>query len=971
MIALLAALICCAFVGGLRDVPAWSVAGRASLVEVGRAPVGDRSCSLRLVDEEGRALEAAVVRAFSVASGGEVQFAGEQRSDAEGKLELGGLVEGETWFLAYGEARARASTRVLLGERRCDLVLSLRPALALAVRVVDDAGKAVADADVSVVGPDPLPHQATSSSEGEALFDRLGPAPWQVSAVAPGYEPVQRTGIHPGPDPLELRLERLGGFRVSVVDENDEPVPFAEVLVSGPGIWPARTTTTDGEGHALITGLPGGVYDLKARLDDRVSATETSIPLSRGATVERTLRLGDGLYLNVRVGEGPKKEGVPTPPVAGARVIVVERGLSAFPIDATTNSQGEVVVGPLGDEPFASVMVHAEGFVPRTVSTLDAVDGRLEIDLSRGGVVFGRVRDERGFPIDGATIEIFGTDLDGMPVHDLGDRSGASHSELGLGAPLPLIPRGELGVMPGPIPDIPRAGAAIPQGAASTSEPWVTRTDGTYRAGSVTPGRLQVLARHPDFIEGLSDVFELRPSGEKEVDLVLRRGGRLSGRVREEDGLPVAGARIEIVSVVGTFSLVTHAADDGTFAVAAVPDEVVLSVERLEAPGEPALRLELSVPPGGERELDIVLPRARERTSFRVVDDRGYPLSRVELRVASLDPAVALRRTFFTDDDGMATVPGAKGLPLRVVAERPGQAPLAEEIADAGAEHQLVMQRALVARGRVTAREGRDKLEGAELSFYTATGATHTRSDANGEYEVPDLARGRVRIVARHPEHARADRVIWLDGDPQRPIELEPIDLVPSGEVFGQVVDELGEPVPGARVGHGSVPTFLPVGRPPPGFASTDGDGMFRLPGLPEGLVSLEAYSPELGRAQIDGVEIRAGRTTDRVTIVIEGPRRDARKLTSAGSVAMTLAERGASLVILDVPEGGEAETAGVEPDDALVSINGKATQRIEQARSLLGGPIGDDVVLELSRELPDGKRERVRLRVRREAVRR
>jgi hypothetical protein len=65
---------------------------------------------------------------------------------------------------------------------------------------------------------------------------------------------VQRTGIHPGPEPLELRLQRLGGFRVFVVDENDEPVPFAEVLVSGPGIWPARTTTTDGEGLALITG---------------------------------------------------------------------------------------------------------------------------------------------------------------------------------------------------------------------------------------------------------------------------------------------------------------------------------------------------------------------------------------------------------------------------------------------------------------------------------------------------------------------------------------------------------------------------------------------------------------------------------------------------------------------------------------------------------------------------------------------
>jgi S1-C subfamily serine protease len=87
--------------------------------------------------------------------------------------------------------------------------------------------------------------------------------------------------------------------------------------------------------------------------------------------------------------------------------------------------------------------------------------------------------------------------------------------------------------------------------------------------------------------------------------------------------------------------------------------------------------------------------------------------------------------------------------------------------------------------------------------------------------------------------------------------------------------------------------------------------------------------------------------------------------------VALTLAERSGTVVVLDVPEGGEAEHAGIEPEDILVSLTGRQVTTLEQARDRLSGPLGEDVIVELSRPMPSGAPDRIKLRVRREVVRR
>jgi S1-C subfamily serine protease len=124
----------------------------------------------------------------------------------------------------------------------------------------------------------------------------------------------------------------------------------------------------------------------------------------------------------------------------------------------------------------------------------------------------------------------------------------------------------------------------------------------------------------------------------------------------------------------------------------------------------------------------------------------------------------------------------------------------------------------------------------------------------------------------------------------------------------------------------------------------------------------------------VEGVEVRAGRTTDQVKIVLEGkPEASDREPRGAGSVAVTLGERGRSVLVLMVPAGSEAEAAGIEPGDVLTSVNGQAVSSIEAARRGLTGPLSEDVVLELQRDdgEPGSASESWTLRVRRERVRR
>ena len=848
-----------------------------------------------------------------------------------------------------------------------EVTLTLHPAESFEVVVVDPLQRPIRGVGVSLLTSDPLAYRQHTDARGLSRFEGLGPPPYAVEVSAPGFDEVFIETLTLSDSPLFIKLERLGGLTVRVLGPDDAAVADAQVLVTGSALWPARSATTEKDGTVSISGLPRGFYDLRAEKGNLVSDALAGVLLERGENKTVELRLVEGRWITALVTDG---EGEDAPPVANADVALVEGGLSSFPIYGRTGKDGKVRLGPIASFD-ATVSARAEGFVARSAVALEEDQKEVQIPLIKGAKITGIVVDEDDFPIDGAELEVVGIDVFGMPIAESSSVQGFAEDHFAFALPgaTPLVPAGELGVMP-IVPDIPRdVGPLTVTRTERTADPWVSRGNGEIVLEPVTPGRVRVVARHPDYTEGISEAVDLVPGGEAEVKIVLREGGILEGRVLEEDDTPVRGARIEVMSATSSLERVTYTADDGTFAFAALPSRVIVHVSRATALDNVVATEVFDVPPGERREVEIVLPEPREPITVTVVDDRGYPVERVEVRATSLDPDTALIRTVFTDEEGEATVLDARSLPLRFFARRNGYGPVVAEIDPVPKRVELVLPPAVAAVGIVESRHG--SIADAEVALLTPTGKRGARTDEEGNFRIEELAPGVARLLVLADGHVPIERDVDIVSESGRDSDLGRIELAEGGTIKGRVVDEEGEPIVGARVAVGRVPTYLPLGPLPPGIAATDRDGVFRLANAPEGVQPVEVYKVGFGRGVAE-VDVRARDETREITIeLVEDPDVDVTRIDSRGSLGVTLGEEvvgGARTVIFEhVPLGGEAQRTGILAGDRYLALDGVPIRSLEQARRLLNGPLGQDVVITLGRD-PD---LRWRVRVSREKLRR
>ncbi|MCC6902382.1 MAG: carboxypeptidase regulatory-like domain-containing protein [Polyangiaceae bacterium] len=901
--------------------------------------------------------------------GNRFYLAGTGRSDQTGSVKIAGLPRGAAWVVVDAASHARASTRLVLDAGVRVATLKLERASSLKVTVSDEEGAAIPRATVLVTSGDPLPFGALSNDAGVASFNRLPRAPWTVKGSAPGYESVTQSGVTAD---VTLSLRRLASLEVQVQNADGSPAGGAEVAITGSTLWPARRAETNAAGVTKISGLVAGHFDLRATKGEQVSETLFGYELARGAHAKLTLKLGPGRMVAVSVTDDDADH---PSPVGNADVVLSEGGLSSFPIEGRTAGDGSVVLGPISAGA-AAVSASAEGFVTRpAVAVPETLEGPVQIQLMRGATLEGEVVDSKGKPVDGASVEVIGIDLFGLPVADSPSSMAfrRTHFEWALAGPRPLIPAGELGVMPGPIPPIPRGvGSPEPTGTPPPAiDPWVTRLDGKFEAHPVTPGRVRALVRHPAYVEGISDPVTVGPGGRAQVKVVLLAGGAIEGRVVDAAGRGVSGARVDLTATRGTLERTTLTATDGSFAFASAPEEVILSVARPDDPSKLVVRKAVEVPEGGRTNVTIELPAPRDSLTVTVLDDSSRPVDAAQVAVLSLDPNSPLRQTVFTSSEGRVTIADARGLELRVVVEAPGFGVAVRQLEKAGEKLEIKLTRGVLVEGRVTTVRGRRSVEGASVTLVSEGRRFVALTDKDGMYRIKDVAVAPVHIVVSHPELATAEATATVSatGRADRAFELPTIDLSEGGGIEGVVLDAAGKPVRGARVAAGVVPAYLPAGTLPSGMATSDAKGRFKLSGVAPGKVDVEAYAPDIGRGIAANVVVQSGRDVTGVTLRLTHAAGDDDP-TVSGSVAITLGERGSGdeldVVIVHVADASEAERAGLAVGDVVLAVDGHDVVDMRDARARLSGPVKTDVVVEVDRG--GGS---VKLRVSREQVRR
>ena len=200
-----------------------------------------------------------------------------------------------------------------------------------------------------------------------------------------------------------------------------------------------------------------------------------------------------------------------------------------------------------------------------------------------------------------------------------------------------------------------------------------------------------------------------------------------------------------------------------------------------------------------------------------MVDDTGHPVDVAQVSFLSLDPAVPLRKTYFTGPEGRVELEDSVGLKLEIRISAPGWARSFQRFDEAPEQVDVELQPAVQVEGRITAVRGRRFVSGASVTLVSGGERRSALTDDDGGYRIKDVSPGLAKLLVSHPEYARAQVSVRITrtGHDSRPLELQTVNLELPGVLEGRVLDLDGSPVVAARVAIGVAPAFLPVGALP------------------------------------------------------------------------------------------------------------------------------------------------------------
>lgn len=864
-----------------------------------------------VVDEKGVPVAGVEVRALPMPGNrfdsASVRSGGTARTTPAGRFRLPSLAAGTPHELRLSHAGfAPASSEVPPlepGRPAADLRIVLRRGRTGFGRVVSSAEQPIAGARVALRreesggvrarrmmqltgGQDEPVFEAVTGADGRFEVRDLPGGTWSLEARAAGYAPLSVPGLAlpEGAGSTDLGTVMLPpGVAVEgyAVDPRGRPVEGAEIGAadSSTSVAMMRFGRPEDRTPAAVTGADGYF-----RIEDRRAGETINLDASRPGYARSAapgVRVPPEEPVRIVMQPASVVEGRTVDddgkPVAGAKIVLIptERRGGFQMRDGTSDDTGAFRIE---DVPPGALEARAmaPGFQAAYVSNLEARAGQdlkgVEIVLATGAVVEGRVLSPSGKPVAGANVELMEEEA--------------------------------------------RGSFRMPVSAA-------TDGDGRYRLDGLAPGTRTIQATHEGYRRAVRDL-EVR-SGENALDLSLEGGAEVRGRVVDEGGAPVVGARVSLREGWRSWDMPsTVSGADGSFTLAGVADGTYrLSGQKdgyaLDEEGQEVIVAGTSV--GG---LEIKLSRGGAIVGQLLGLD-FTDLSQV--RIFSASPG---GRTGVVRPDGSYRIDNLAPGKQRVLAMLPAGTRQAEgevELEPGVSEARLDLDfgEGVTLTGRVL-RNG-EPLASATVSLNGAAAGRWGETDHEGRFRFESLAEGTYDMVVMTRGGTRHQEKIEVAGDRDVLVDLRTV------AVSGRVTDSADRsPIAGASV------VLLPregggEGRVFPTETSTDSRGAFRLADVAAGAwklrVSQEGYAPaeedvQIEDAPVEGIEL-ALQATEGITLEVALP--NGRPPSEVRSAVVDASGRVVSTGSHTVREGGRVRISSVAPGawDLILDADGWA----------------------------------------------
>jgi hypothetical protein len=664
------------------------------------------------VTDGGDPVQGAVVGLRGEAIGGELTTA----TDALGAFAFPELPEGRYQVYAWkGPLAARAVRLSRLGAGPFPAVeLRLELGAIVVGRVIDrDEGTGLAAAvELRPSGDDQAPRFARSGEDGLFRIEGVPAGRWIADAYAPGYVGAGAVELDAGRGVPELALARGAAIEGRVLDGDGRPIEGASVRA------------LLGEGASAQEVSAGVEQDRLRRYSGRMVAPAPLAASSWRAADPTFLPRGE---LGVTVGPIPP---IPPPGTQVARAASVDPTAAAaavapepapLPVEAgraaiwVTGADGRFRIPGLARGTAAALAVAAglaEGRSRAVAVALGQVITGVDVVLTPGVLIVGRVTSQRGDPVIGAQVS-----------------------------------------------------AAPAQGAPLTA---FTAADGTFELGPVA-GAIELAAvafGHAEVRRRIALPLSRgrQPSTHRE-DLVLQvADGSLAALLEDTGGAAVAGAQIEVIGPAtdGRFAV---SAADGTFAIDLLPPGPVRV--RVRHAAYPLAELAATATAGPRVTARLKIPLGGAVEGVLLDDFTAAPLAGVV--ITATGPA-GRQAEATTGTGGKWTLGPVAAGAWRLAVATPGYLPLARELdvpaarapgAPTVRDVRLELRRGALVGGTVRDARGQ-RLAGARVTIQEAGGVgplAEGVTDAQGEFRVRDAPPGDVVVSAARGDARGAIRV--------------------------------------------------------------------------------------------------------------------------------------------------------------------------------------------------------------------